>query len=176
MSAESITFDGFYGVPANNMPWIPNPTNKTQTRVNLDSQEQSAFLSKMSTNIVSESFQTVLLNELEEMYKIGQHDGWLQIDDIDVKAISETSYVQAKCFVLLLEDEISLPTIIPDEDGFIGFQWQMDDKIASIYFIQNDKFMYIRVDNLNNEQESGILDYQPLEMKNFINKIKQMGF
>lgn len=157
--------------------FIRTNEQKEELTEQLNNEIDKEIISDISANRpIVKGKRMILSDELENIYTKGNYEGWYMSDDKPAKAIIEESYNKAKSFIQLLDDSISLPTILADDDGTIVFQWDRENVISTISFLESNKFIYCIINNDLEEEESGMKEYIPTDVKGFIQKIKEAGF
>ena len=100
------------------------------------------------------SVRTTLSEEIDDIYNECNYDGWANSKQDKSYAIKYRSTVQAKEFANYIED-IKQPNVIPFMNGYIGFEWNISNKIISIVFKDNGDYIYsIITDSINDYGEN----------------------
>lgn len=94
-----------------------------------------------------------LNQDLSALYYNSSSANW---DGYDAVAISLSSYVNAKVFLDTFSNRFPLPTLTPDPDGEICFDWEFDDKDLSVSVGESNVLSYAAYLDENNKMD-GVL-------------------
>ena len=97
--------------------------------------------------------------ELDRIYAECKEDGWVEQDDIPATGISLESINQAKEFLRYVDLEIT-PYVVPYDNGDVGFEWHIDDRLACVNFKDDNQFSYAIVTPVENYYGTSEQNYQ----------------
>jgi hypothetical protein len=84
------------------------------------------------------------INSLKKIFSECSEDGW---DGYDAKTISQVTFDEAYKFLNSLPSWLSMPEIVPEPNGDIGFEW----------YFGKDKVFIVSVEGLGQLSYAGIL-------------------
>lgn len=117
----------------------------SQTQIGLPSIEDGSGTNRRKVESVKH-FQRLIItiNDVFEAAKVSDWDGE------GAEAISQTTYFNAIKLLTVLDAELPIPDIFPDNDGYIEFEWGKDRKNFSLYVTDSNLILYAGFYSKNN--------------------------
>jgi len=128
---------------SSNVSYLPakvaSPTlhSASQTSKDLPGKEDST--GKLSSSWISVRHLQGLLKELNDVFEECKVIDW---DGCGAEPITDAVYFNATKVISSLPVDLPIPTISPDNDGFVEFEWQNDRRNFSLYITDTNLILY----------------------------------
>ena len=120
----------------NHLQAIPEPST-SQTHFALPNKDDATSLS--TDNKISFRQLQKLLSELNEVFSEAKKPDW---DGDDAEPIADTTYFNATKLLTVLPVDLPTPEILPDNDGYIEFEWCHERRNFSLYVTDTNLVLY----------------------------------
>lgn len=130
----------------NNLAYISNdqPFANKFTRQSMAQTESELLNLETPTGFSGEGTISVrqlldLIGKLTEVFKEAKERDW---DGENAEPISDATYYNATSILSVLPVNLPAPEILPDNDGYIEFEWYKDGRSFSLYITDTNLVLY----------------------------------
>ena len=116
---------------------LTNLNSISQTSKNFFGASEST--GKLNSSLISVRQLQGLLKELNKVFEECKVYDW---DSFGAEPIADAVYFNATKVLSLLPVDLPKPDIIPDNDGFIEFEWQSNRRNFSLYITDTNLILY----------------------------------